>query len=338
MFTDRDSGRLTEARLKQPWPRGKAFKVLSFDGGGIRGIFAAAAVREIANQIPPNDQVSDYFDLIAGTSTGGIIGIGLGLGLSPDRIFELYATKGHEIFPPFWIRNRVLRFGRRLFTSLYDYSALERLLKTAFQMRTFGESATRLVVPAFTGPRAQVTVFKTDHHSDYKNDWRTPAWEVARATSAAPTFLSAHRYGDSYFLDGGVWANNPIMLAIVEAVSAYDLGLDQIQVLFIGTGNVVPNLSQTAVRTGMLGWRNIISTAMYLTTDTALSQARHLLGGKAIVRLEPSPQGAAIELDDWPSAVAILPAEAKEKVSANLAEILPFLAAKVGQREKHQGG
>lgn len=337
MFTDRDSGRLVDTRIKQPWPSDRPFKILSFDGGGIRGIFSAAVMKDIAERLPHGDEIADYFDLIAGTSTGGIIGIGLGLSLDPARIFDLYAVGGEEIFPPFWTRNAALRFGRRLFTSLYNYEALERLLRQEFQSRHLGESKTRLVIPAFTGPKAQVAVFKTDHHPDYKRDWTTPAWEVARATSAAPTFFAGHKYNETYFLDGGVWANNPIMLAVVEALSAYQVRLDQIQVLSIGTGNVVPSLSEKAVRTGLLGWRNIISTAMYLTTDTALSQARLLLGAGAVIRLQPTASRAAIELDDWKAATELLPNEARTEVEKKAGEVSRFLSTKVSPRERHKG-
>lgn len=192
-----------------------------------------------------------------------------------------------------------------------------------------------ILIPAFVAPHAQVSIFKTDHHPDYKRDWRTPAWEVARATSAAPTFFAGHQYSGSYFLDGGLFANNPIMLAIVEAMHAYDIRLDQIRVLSIGTGNRRPTLKPGTIRAGMLGWRDAISTAMYLTTDTSLSQARLLLGFDAVVRLEPSFEAASIELDDWRSAHETMPPEARSCVSKKSRSIDAFLSDKVYPRERH---
>jgi patatin-like phospholipase/acyl hydrolase len=291
----------------------------------------------ISEGLPTGDHIAEYFDLIAGTSTGGIIGIGLGLELSPKRILELYTEDGSKIFPPFWTRNGFLRFIRRLFTSLYNHQALESLLRAEFESKRLGDSICRLVIPAFTGPKAQVAVFKTDHHPDFKTDWTTPAWQVARATSAAPTFFAGHSYDDSYFLDGGVWANNPVMLAIVEAVSAYQVPIDRIRVLPIGTGNLIPTIGQGATRAGMLGWRDIITTAMYLTTDTALSQARLLLGSDAVIRLQPTEVGAAIQLNDWKRAKDVLPGEAQAALLQNAAHIRAFFETKVEPRERHKG-
>jgi predicted acylesterase/phospholipase RssA len=335
MFTERDSGRLEARRKRQCWPSDRPFKILSLDGGGIRGLFSSKVVEELAHWLRPKAPVQDYFDLIAGTSTGGIVAIGLGLGLAPNRISALYEVKGREIFPPFWSRSKVLRFLRRLRTSLYDHAALERALREEFGSRSFGESTTRLVIPAFVGPHAQVAVFKTDHHPDYRRDWRSPAWEVARATSAAPTFFEGHRYNSDFFLDGGLWANNPIICAIVEAISSYDVRLDQILVLSIGTGNPQPELKPSAVRAGMVGWRDILTTSMYLTTDSALSQARLLLGWDQVVRIAPSAAVGSLELDDWSNAVRLLPSDAAEQVAFDIEQLRVFFEQPALQRERH---
>jgi patatin-like phospholipase/acyl hydrolase len=311
------------------------FKILSLDGGGIRGIFSAAVIKEIAAELPPHTNLAQYFDLIAGTSTGGIIAIAVGLGIEPSRIFNLYDVEGEKIFPPFWTRNAVMRFARRLRTSLYDHKELERLLRREFGTRQLGESTTRLLIPSFVAPHAQVAIFKTDHHADYKRDWQTPAWEVARATSAAPTFFAGHRYSGSYFLDGGLFDNNPMMLAIVEALHAYDIRLDQIRILSIGTGNKRPTLTRSAAKAGLIGWRDAISTAMYLTTDTALSQARLMLGFDQIVRLQPSAEASAIELDDWKSAHERMPREGAARLAEQREAVQRFIENKVDARERH---
>lgn len=305
------------------------------DGGGIRGIFSASVMAELSRLVPAGSHVGEYFDLISGTSTGGIIALGLGLRLEPERIANLYLERGMEIFPPFWTRHPWLAKAKQIFGPLHNHESLKEALQSEFGHRALGESETRLVIPAFVGPDVQVAVFKTDHHRDYRRDWQTPAWEVARATAAAPTYLRGHRYNLEFFLDGGVWANNPMMLAIVEAISAYDVRLDQIRVISIGTGNPRPRLKQSAVRAGFWGWREIISTAMYLTTDTALSQARLLLGAEYITRIEPSPDAAKIQLDDWRAAQDVMPSEAKIALHAKAADVMPFLNTKALSRERH---
>lgn len=335
MFADRDSGRLQQARIKQPWPRDRPFKILSLDGGGIRGIFSASVVDMLAKSAPGGAHVGDYFDLVAGTSTGGIIAIGLGLRRETERILNLYLVEGREIFPPFWSKVPFVGKLKQVLRPLHNQEVLRDALQREFASEWLGDSKSRLLIPAFVGPAAQVAVFKTDHHPDYRLDWQTPAWEVARSTSAAPTFFEGHRFNSSYFLDGGIWANNPIMLAVVEALSTYDISPDQITVLSIGTGNPQPRLSQKAVRAGFVGWRDIISTAMYLTTDTALSQARLMLGHQRIVRMEPSPAAAVIPLNDWTSARDLMPQEAEAAVARTGADVQQFFRQKALPRERH---
>lgn len=335
MFTDRKANSRDSSRAKQPWPAGKDFKVLSIDGGGIRGIYPAVFLQETEDRC---GSIRDHFDLVAGTSTGGIIAIGIGLGLSVKSIAELYCVQGQQVFPPRWYDRKAARFFRKLFRPSHDHKALEAALKAAFQERLLGESGSRLVIPAFVGPNPQITVFKTDHHPDYRRDWQSPAWEVARATSAAPTFFAGHASEKAFFLDGGVWANNPVMCAVVEALSTYEIGPEQIRVLSLGTGNVAQRLKERALRAGVIGWRGIINTAMYLTTDSALSQAQLILGHHRIVRVEPPQEVGAIELDDWRTANELLPPLARQASRDLQGELANFFDANVAVRERHYSG
>lgn len=322
MFTQRNRFRSVSRRRKLPWPANKPFNILSLDGGGIRGAFTAAIIRDVQRQIVAEGHLANYFDLIAGTSTGGILAIALGLRVDPEVIFDLYIRDGRLIFPPkkfAWLSS-----FRRLRTALYDQRELERLLKKTFAQASLGESQTRLLVTSVVGPNPQVAVIKTDHHPDYKHDWKMPAWEAARATSAAPTFFQGHRFGRDYYLDGGLFANNPVMLAIIEALHVYDLSIEQIKVLSIGTGNAAPRLGQAAIRAGMVGWRDVISSSIYLSTDSSLSQARLLLGFAALTRLEPDSHAATIELDDWTRAHDEMPAQAEQAMSNHFDEVRSF--------------
>ena len=81
MFTDRRAGTLAIRRVRQPWPKGKVFKILSLDGGGIKGIYSAQFLARCEQELTVGKPVASYFDMIAGTSTGGIIALGLALGL-----------------------------------------------------------------------------------------------------------------------------------------------------------------------------------------------------------------------------------------------------------------
>jgi patatin-like phospholipase/acyl hydrolase len=317
-----------------PWPAHKPYRILSLDGGGIRGVYAASMLADIEDEITCGEPVADYFDAIAGTSTGGIIAIGLGLKKSAAAIKQLYVENGKRVFPEFWSRHPHLKFFRQCFRVLHDQRVLESLLYETFGDATLGQSSTRLVIPAFLGPEAQIAVLKTDHHPDFKRDHLMAAWEAARATSAAPTFFPGHAGDDYVFLDGGVWANNPIMTVVVDALSAYDVSRDQIEILSIGTGNAPYEISKFAVRGGFFRWLEIIKGAMFLTTDNAQAQATLLLGPERILRLEPTGRAAAIDLDDWSSATTQLVPLAKQDFEINQAQIESFFVEKVVPRHR----
>jgi patatin-like phospholipase/acyl hydrolase len=285
---------------------------------------------KITNGVP----VADYFDTIAGTSTGGIMAIGLGLKKPATLIERLYSEHGSQVFPVYWTENRVRRFMRHVKRSLYDNAVLERLLYKTFGDQIVGDSYARLVIPSFLGPETQIAVLKTDHHPDFERDWKMAAWEAARATSAAPTFFPGHG-GEGYvFLDGGVWANNPIMAAVIDALSSYDVSRDQIEVLSIGTGNAPHDISAFALYGGMFDWREIINGAMFLTTDNAQAQATLLLGPEKILRLEPTGDAARIELDDYRAANELLPPLALAHFEANSGRVTDFFRSKVEPRHR----
>ncbi|MGD9714205.1 MAG: patatin-like phospholipase family protein, partial [Thermomicrobiales bacterium] len=210
-FTERRVNSLKTRRDRLPWPADKPFRILSLDGGGIRGVYAATMLARVEAKITKGEPIADYFDAIAGTSTGGILAIGLGLKKTAAQIQRLYTESGSKVFPEFWSRHPRLKFWRQLFRVLHDHRVLEQLLYDTFQDATLGDSSARLVIPAFLGPETQIAVLKTDHHRDFKKDYLMAAWEAARATSAAPAFFRGHGGDDYVFLDGGVWANNPIM-------------------------------------------------------------------------------------------------------------------------------
>jgi patatin-like phospholipase/acyl hydrolase len=334
-FTDRRAHSLREQRKPLPWPKNKPFRILSLDGGGIRGVYAATILKLIEEEITNGDPIADYFDTIAGTSTGGILAIGLGLKKPTALIEKLYVVDGEKIFPEYWKKHPIKRFLRHARNSLHDHTELERLLYDTFQDETIGDSSARLVIPAFLSPKTQIAVLKTDHHEDYKKDYVMAAWEAARATSAAPTFFQGHAADDNYvFLDGGIWANNPIMAAIIDTLSAYDVTREQVEIFSIGTGNAAYDISKFALRGGFFQWREIIKGAMFLTTDNAQAQACLLLGPQNVLRLEPKGAAAEIDLDDWRTAVTVLPPLAQSDFDANRDRIASLFIDKAAPRHR----
>ena len=117
----------------------------------------------------------------------------------------------------------------------HDPAALQSSLERAFGEKRLGDCVTRVVVPAFDRERRDIHVFKTAHHPRFQVDWKERAVDVAMASAAAPTYLPSHQSDSGIsFLDGGVWANNPVGLAVVEAVAVLKWEPESLKVLSLG--------------------------------------------------------------------------------------------------------
>lgn len=162
---------------------GQVFKILSLDGGGIRGVFPAAFLAKLEEHL--DAPIGSYFDLIAGTSTGGIIAIGLGLGLSAKDILKLYEERGPAIFDQEhgrfenFVRQR-LRGALHFFGSKYSSAPLQDALTGILGGRRLGESRTRLVIPAWHSTLERVYIYKTAHHPRLGLTARANAASVVR--------------------------------------------------------------------------------------------------------------------------------------------------------------
>lgn len=301
----RSAGAIPERRVAQPWPKDRRFRILSIDGGGIRGVFPAAVLAGLERAYAGGNPVASYFDLVAGTSTGGILAIGLGAGLSAGELLKLYVERGCEIFPPLSdnavgrLRGRI-RDIRHYARYLYDRHALEDILTENLGDRRFGESALRLCIPAFEGRHSEVFVYKTPHHPDYQTDRHERMVDVALATAAAPSYFRPLEHGGYTLVDGGVWANNPVMLAVIEALICFDISRDQIDVLSLGCGDDRYVVSGSAIaKGGLWHWRTIMEAAMRLQSLAATNQARLMLGPPSVTRINPPDFEPKIRMDDW---------------------------------------
>ena len=295
-------------RVPQPWPSAKEFRILAIDGGGIKGIFPAAFLASLEERYLGGDSVAQHFDLIAGTSTGGIIALGLGAGLTAAALLDLYIRQGREIFPPQRWHGRFLGKLRQCFRYRYGRDALARVLDETFGQKTFGESKSRLCVPSFDGRHSEVYIFKTPHHPDYKLDGRERMRKVAEATSAAPTFFRPLENGGYTFVDGGVWCNNPIMVGLVDALACFSVPRERIRILSLGCGDNPYSVGVIKKKLGgLLAWKDIIFAAMRLQSHNALGQASLLIGADRILRVDAPISEKSIELDDYVRASRELP-------------------------------
>ena len=319
----RSAGSRTTRRVPQTWDKDRNFRILTIDGGGIRGIFPAGVLAGLEERYLDGRSVAGYFDLIAGTSTGGIVALGLAAGLTAADLRQLYIERGNDIFPPHGpghIGRLSRRFSawRRLLRYSYDQDALAQVLRERLGDRKLGSAQVRLCIPSFEGVHGEVYIFKTPHHPDFRKDLHESMLKVALATSAAPTYYRPLRDAGYTFVDGGVWANNPIMIALTEALTSFDVAREQIQILSLGCGDNPYSVTGHKVsRGGMWHWRDIINGAMRLQSQNALGQAGLLIGPERVVRIDVPKEVPVIELDDWRSSVAYLPATAAADVEAS---------------------
>jgi patatin-like phospholipase/acyl hydrolase len=274
------------------------FAVLSIDGGGVRGIFVAAVLASLERDT--GTRIADHFDLVVGTSTGGIIALGLGAGMSPEEILALYIDNADSIFPA--RRRSVLAKPLSLVRAKYKADGLRRVVQRVFGDTLLCESTVPLVIPSYNIGENTVYLFKTPHHERLRRDWCVPMWQVAMATTAAPTFFPAYSLpGDHVRLvDGGVWANSPSMVGIVEAVSMFAQSLDQIRLLSLGTTVAAAYRPRKLDRGGLIQWirsPNVAQVLLAGQSQGAFAASEHLLGRGRAFRLNPPAPESLARLD-----------------------------------------
>jgi patatin-like phospholipase/acyl hydrolase len=253
------------------------FRILSLDGGGIMGAFAASALASFERVT--GRRVVDHFDLITGTSTGGILAIGLAMGASAEELLRFYETEGPRIFPRrIGARGWVERLGD-VFRPKFSDEALRTAIQAVVGDRPLREARTRLVIPSYDVNTGKIYLFKTPHHPGYAHHGDLPALDAALATSAAPTYFPAHTIaGRGTFIDGGLWANCPAMVGVVEAMDFLDQARERIRMLSISTTSYPFRLDNPDQLRGLAGWApKLLDTFMFGQAQSAVSMAFCLL-------------------------------------------------------------
>jgi patatin-like phospholipase/acyl hydrolase len=307
----RSAGTLYGRRVRQDWPADRDFRILSIDGGGIRGILPLAVLAGLESRHLRGRSIAEYFDLIAGTSTGGIIALGLASGLTATEILEIYISRGSEVFPDY---GPITQWGMgvlQIVRNRCDTLALYRLIDEVVGPRELWQSSCRLCIPAAETRHFEPFVFKTPHHPDYKKDWEMPMSLVAKTTSAAPAHFRPVDGDDGYeFIDGGVWANNPVMIAVADALACFDIRREQIKVLSLGCGQTRFDMGWARRSLGgLLSWKSLMFETMQIQSQNVVGQARLIAGGDRVLRIESAPLRDPIELWNWARAKKELPGQ-----------------------------
>ncbi|MBK9080724.1 MAG: patatin-like phospholipase family protein [Rhizobiales bacterium] len=313
----RSDGTIQTRRVPLPWPGDRPFRILSIDGGGICGILPACILSELESRFLQGRSIGRYFDMIAGTSTGGIIALGLAHGLTAAQVRDIYMEKGGLIFPPRGPIRRMVGWLRQTQRYAYERQPLKDELLRIFGDAALAEARNRLCIPAFEGTHGEPWIYKTPHHPDYKRDKFEKMVTVGLATAAAPTFFAALDNNGYTMVDGGLWANNPVMNAVVDALTCFEIDRRQVQVLSLGCGETTFKVDASKTLGGFWQWRKAIKGAMRAQSLNALGQAYLLIGKDQVCRLDAPESSDPIGLDDYLRAKSELPGMARSLVEAS---------------------
>ncbi len=278
------------------------FRVLSLDGGGLRGLFSAAFLEHIERHA--GKSIADHVELIAGTSTGAIIALGLATGMSAREVLAFYQEKGPSIFGP--KRSLV----GRIFRPMYANDRLIAALQETFGDRTLNDLQVPVCIPSYELSEGTPRVFKDDHNLQLHWGGRLPIWKVAAASAAAPLYLPTVAVEEhDHHIDGGIWANNPILVAITEALRYFDRSVEDIVALSVGTGSCPPRLAQRDSRNlGGWGWfrgQRIVNVVFDAQSRSAHYAAKLLLPQDRYVRVD-ADLSRAIPLDSYSAAETLI--------------------------------
>lgn len=207
------------------------FHILSLDGGGFRGAYSAYLLKRM--EVEWGNNWLNQFHMYAGTSTGSIIAAGLAVGFTAEKIFDLYNNHGATIFKKSWISNFDLV---NLFKSRYNKNVLRDLLVKFFGDITLGQVSKPLIIPAIDIGSGQVHVFKSTYDKNFVRDAKVLLVDAVLASCCAPTYFDPHIVGPYPLADGGVWANNPSLVSVIDAKRRLGIKLEDIRVFSIGTG------------------------------------------------------------------------------------------------------
>ena len=264
------------------------FNILALDGGGTRGVYSAQILACVEKEM--GAPAKQHFDLIAGTSTGSIIAGAAAVGIPMSTVVDLFEKESPRIFQ----RRRLGSFHLR---SKYSRRSLEQVIRSCVSDLTLGEVSKPLMIMGSDISTGGVHVFKSAYPKEigeaYVRDSDVSLSDAILASCAAPTYFDPVPVGAFLLADGGLWANNPSIMALTEAVSKFRRSVEQIRILSIGTGHSVNLYSQRRLWGLFTGWgrEKLVSYVLRLQSEASANMAKLLLPA-GYLRIDP-------EIEAW---------------------------------------
>jgi patatin-like phospholipase/acyl hydrolase len=286
------------------------FRILSIDGGGLRGIVPLSILKEIEKRT--GKRVHELFDMMVGTSTGGLIASCLTLrkeGTSQplytlEELSKMYTEYGSTIFPVQGTMGKIFRKANNLVNPKYDDKGIDKVLKKFISEQRIKDAIRPIIISTYDLNQNETVFFKSSEANEY-NLANPRIYDICRATSAAPTYLPAYSFtykGKMLTgIDGGVYINNPTMAAIAE-ISKYGqtgfykksdgskVAFEDISILSLGTGSYTGSISrEQAVSWGQLQWITCITDIMMRgVNQTTDYEAKEMIEANQYLRLSIS--------------------------------------------------
>jgi len=252
----------------------RIYHVLALSGGGYRGLYTATVLAEIEQAL--GKPIASHFDLICGTSAGGILALGLASEIPAPELKTLFESQGKQIFGTrSWWRQRVGMYLK----AKHSNEGLKSVLETRFGTSTIGDLKHRVLIPTVNYTTGRGQFFKTPHHPSFEFDHRMSLVDVALATSAAPVYFPSVRNSRGVFVDGGLVGNAPGLFGLHEIRTFLDKDPKAVvRLLAIGTMTVGATISgKTDLDQGVLGWGSnlfdLVISAQESSVDYMLTHA-----------------------------------------------------------------
>ncbi len=234
-----------------------AFRILALSGGGYLGLYTAVVLAQLEQRL--GEPLGRRFDLIAGTSVGGLLAMALAFEVPMAAIVELFRDRGEDVFSsrrlPSGAVTRLIDLSRSVMGPKYNGSALRSELHKHFGERTLGQAPHAVVIPAVDVSRSVTKVFKTPHVAASRGDEDLKVIDVAMATCAAPAYFPSVLIDGRLYADGGLFAVAPDQVAMHEAEHFMKIHPDRIRMVSVGTATSGYQPSEAVdAQAGAVGW------------------------------------------------------------------------------------
>lgn len=279
------------------------FRILSLSGGGYLGLYTALVLERLEQEL--GEPLGRRFDLIAGTSVGGLLALALAFEVPMAAIVALFRTRGEEVFSarrlPSGAVTRLLDLTRSVMGPKYSGAALRAELQRHFGDRTLAQAMHAVVIPAVDVSRSVTKVFKTPHVDASRGDEACKVVDITMATCAAPAYFPSVPIGGRLYADGGLFAVAPDQVAMHEAEHFMRVAAGRVRMVSVGTATAGYQPSeQVDAQAGAVGWLTdgrLILTLISVQQQHVQAIMEDRLGDRYLRLDAPWPAEAGLGID-----------------------------------------